>query len=69
LIVFQAEGEVLVAQKEFNQQAELVRVQLEVLMVARDRHVEHLRDFVQAQTTYYARCSQLMQDLGKDLEK
>lgn len=55
------------AQAEFNQQGEITKVQLEVLMASRDRLVENLKSFVQAQTTYFARCHQLMLDLNKDL--
>ncbi|CAG7826324.1 unnamed protein product, partial [Allacma fusca] len=68
ILIQQAEREVLEAQKEFNQQAEIVRVQLDIVMVSRDRHIEHLKSLISAQTTYYARCHQLMLDLGRELE-
>ncbi|XP_021945184.1 endophilin-B1-like [Folsomia candida] len=67
VLIQQAEQEVIQAQAEFNQQGEITKVQLEVLMASRDRLVENLKSFVQAQTTYFARCHQLMLDLNKDL--
>lgn len=64
----QAEREVIDAQKEFNSQTEICKVQMEIVMAARDRHVENLKSFVQAQTTYFARCHQVMLDLNRELD-
>lgn len=66
--VFQAEREVIQAQTDFNQQSESTKIQLEILLAARDRHLENLKSFVQSQTTYFARCNQLMLELNKELQ-
>ncbi|CAL8089999.1 unnamed protein product [Orchesella dallaii] len=68
VMIQQAEREVIAAQSEFNSQTEICKVQMEILMAARDRHIENLKSFVQAQTTYFARCHQLMLDLNRELD-
>ena len=57
----------IAAQTEFNQQANIVRAELEIMLTARDRLVESLKALVAAKTNYYERCHQLMIDLNRDL--
>jgi endophilin-B len=67
MLILQAEREVISAQSEFTQQADVVRAQLDLVILGRDRHVEHLKALVAAQTAYYERCNQLMADLNREL--
>ena len=67
--ISQAERDVVTAEQEFKQQGEVVKSHLEIMLAARDRHVENLKQMVSAQTVYYEHCHQLMLLLSRDLEK
>ncbi|MFT7808239.1 endophilin-B1-like isoform X1 [Arapaima gigas] len=62
-----SEAELRLAQNNFNQQVENVRLLLEGVSNTHAHHLHCLKDFVEAQTMYYARCNQYMLDLQKQL--
>ncbi|KAJ8270331.1 hypothetical protein GJAV_G00113100 [Gymnothorax javanicus] len=62
-----AERELMVAQSQFDQQAEITRLLLEGISTTHAHHLRCLNEFVDAQATYYERCYQYMIDLQKQL--
>ncbi|XP_030642393.1 endophilin-B2b isoform X4 [Chanos chanos] len=64
-----AEHELRVAQTEFDRQAEVTRLLLEGISSTHVNHLRCLREFVEAQTVYYAQCQQFMQELQKELSR
>ncbi|XP_030642391.1 endophilin-B2b isoform X2 [Chanos chanos] len=67
--VDKAEHELRVAQTEFDRQAEVTRLLLEGISSTHVNHLRCLREFVEAQTVYYAQCQQFMQELQKELSR
>ncbi|CAI5454283.1 unnamed protein product [Caenorhabditis angaria] len=65
--VEQAEADVRVAQAEFDKQAEITKLLLEGIQTAHNNQLKCLRDFVEAQMSFYAQAHQLMADLQREL--
>ncbi|XP_018608691.1 endophilin-B1b isoform X1 [Scleropages formosus] len=65
--VVEAEAELRSAQNNFNQQVENTRLLLEGVSNTHSHHLHCLKDFVDAQSAYYARCNQFTVDLQKQL--
>ncbi|KAJ8274429.1 hypothetical protein COCON_G00090540 [Conger conger] len=63
----QAETELRVAQREFDQQAETTRLLLQGISTTHANHLRCLHEFVEAQAAHYTRCCQYMLDLQKQL--
>uniref|UniRef100_A0A8C5R5A9 Endophilin-B1 n=1 Tax=Leptobrachium leishanense TaxID=445787 RepID=A0A8C5R5A9_9ANUR len=62
-----SEQELRITQSEFDRQAEITRLLLEGISSTHAHHLRCLNDFVEAQMTYFAQCSQYMLDLQKQL--
>uniref|UniRef100_A0A8C5RA21 Endophilin-B1 n=1 Tax=Leptobrachium leishanense TaxID=445787 RepID=A0A8C5RA21_9ANUR len=65
--VTKSEQELRITQSEFDRQAEITRLLLEGISSTHAHHLRCLNDFVEAQMTYFAQCSQYMLDLQKQL--
>ncbi|CAD6185389.1 unnamed protein product [Caenorhabditis auriculariae] len=65
--VEQAEADLRVAQAEFDKQAEITKLLLEGIQTAHNNQFKCLRDFVEAQMSFYAQAHQLMADLQREL--
>ncbi|XP_043913887.1 endophilin-B2 isoform X2 [Protopterus annectens] len=65
--VEKAEHELRVAQTEFDRQAEVTRLLLEGISSTHMNHLRCLKEFAEAQATYYAQCYQYTLDLQKQL--
>uniref|UniRef100_A0A3B3ZH50 Uncharacterized protein n=1 Tax=Periophthalmus magnuspinnatus TaxID=409849 RepID=A0A3B3ZH50_9GOBI len=63
----QAEHELRVAQTEFDRQAEVTRLLLEGISSTHLNHLRCLKDFAEAQATYYAQCHHYMHELQREL--
>jgi len=63
----QAENELRICQAEFDRQAEITKLLMEGLSQTQTNHLTHLKDFVQAQVTYYAEANAAMQELNNEL--
>uniref|UniRef100_A0A8C6TLD9 SH3-domain GRB2-like endophilin B2b n=1 Tax=Neogobius melanostomus TaxID=47308 RepID=A0A8C6TLD9_9GOBI len=64
-----AEHELRVAQTEFDRQAEVTRLLLEGISSTHLNHLRCLKDFAEAQATYYAQCHHYMHELQRELNK
>ncbi|XP_032829104.1 endophilin-B1-like isoform X3 [Petromyzon marinus] len=62
-----AEQELRVTQTEFDRQAEITRLLLEGIGSTHANHHRALKEFVEAQAAYYAKCYQSMVELQKEL--
>ncbi|CAI2356996.1 unnamed protein product [Caenorhabditis sp. 36 PRJEB53466] len=62
-----AEADVRVAQAEFDKQSEITKLLLEGIQTAHNNQLKCLRDFVEAQMSFYAQAHQLMADLQREL--
>ncbi|CCQ25695.1 SH3 domain-containing GRB2-like protein B1 [Caenorhabditis elegans] len=62
-----AEADVRVAQAEFDKQSEITKLLLEGIQTAHNNQLKCLRDFVEAQMSFYAQSHQLMADLQREL--
>ncbi|XP_011671846.1 endophilin-B1 isoform X2 [Strongylocentrotus purpuratus] len=62
-----AEAELRKAQADFDRQYEITTLLLEGITSAHSTHLERLKDFVEAEQTYYAQCSQTMTELQQQL--
>ncbi|PAV71908.1 hypothetical protein WR25_21503 isoform K [Diploscapter pachys] len=62
-----AEADVRVAQAEFDKQAEITKLLLEGIQTAHNNQLKCIRDFVEAQMSFYAQAHQLMADLQREL--
>uniref|UniRef100_A0A914X1U7 BAR domain-containing protein n=1 Tax=Plectus sambesii TaxID=2011161 RepID=A0A914X1U7_9BILA len=62
-----AEADLRVAQAEFDKQAEITKLLLEGIQTAHNNQLKCLRDFVEAQMTFYAQSHQHMADLQREL--
>ncbi|XP_029025447.1 endophilin-B2-like isoform X2 [Betta splendens] len=67
--VDKAEHELRVAQTEFDRQAEVTRLLLEGISSTHLNHLHCLRDFADAQATYYAQCHHYTQELQRELSR
>ncbi|XP_023678020.1 endophilin-B1b isoform X3 [Paramormyrops kingsleyae] len=65
--VVQAEAQLRKTQDDFDRQAEITRLLLEGISSTQENHLSCLKDFVEAQTAYYAQCHQYMVDIKKQL--
>jgi len=65
--VEQADADVRIAQSEFDKQAEILKLLLQGIESAHVNHLRYLRDFAEAQMTFYAQAHQHMADLQRDL--
>ncbi|XP_032829102.1 endophilin-B1-like isoform X1 [Petromyzon marinus] len=65
--VARAEQELRVTQTEFDRQAEITRLLLEGIGSTHANHHRALKEFVEAQAAYYAKCYQSMVELQKEL--
>ncbi|GMT05104.1 hypothetical protein PENTCL1PPCAC_27278, partial [Pristionchus entomophagus] len=66
-VVSQAEAEVRVAQAEFDKQSEITKLLLEGIQTAHNNQLKCIRDFVEAQLSFYAQAHQSLADLQRDL--
>lgn len=66
---FQAERDLRVAQSEFDRQAEITKLLLEGITTSQSSHLRHLHAFVESQVRYYTQCSDLMNNLQRELER
>ncbi|XP_055087774.1 endophilin-B2-like isoform X3 [Periophthalmus magnuspinnatus] len=64
-----AEHELRVAQTEFDRQAEVTTLLLEGISSTHLNHLRCLKDFAEAQATYYAQCHHYMHELQRELNK
>lgn len=64
-----AEHELRVAQTEFDRQAEVTRLLLEGISSTHLNHLRCLKDFAEAQATYYAQCHHYMHELQRELNR
>uniref|UniRef100_A0A3B3R9P5 SH3-domain GRB2-like endophilin B1b n=1 Tax=Paramormyrops kingsleyae TaxID=1676925 RepID=A0A3B3R9P5_9TELE len=62
-----AEAQLRKTQDDFDRQAEITRLLLEGISSTQENHLSCLKDFVEAQTAYYAQCHQYMVDIKKQL--
>lgn len=67
--VDKAEHELRVAQTEFDRQAEVTRLLLEGISSTHLNHLRCLKDFAEAQATYYAQCHHYMHELQRELNR
>ncbi|PAV71924.1 hypothetical protein WR25_21503 isoform Q [Diploscapter pachys] len=67
ITIEQAEADVRVAQAEFDKQAEITKLLLEGIQTAHNNQLKCIRDFVEAQMSFYAQAHQLMADLQREL--
>uniref|UniRef100_A0A1I7RWR3 BAR domain-containing protein n=1 Tax=Bursaphelenchus xylophilus TaxID=6326 RepID=A0A1I7RWR3_BURXY len=63
----QAEADLRVAQSEFDKQCEITKLLLEGIQTAHNNQLKCIRDFVDAQTSFYAQAHQQMVDLQREL--
>lgn len=64
-----AEAELRVAQTEFDRQYEITKLLLEGISTAHSTHLERLKDFVDAQQTYYSKCNEVISELQRQMGK
>lgn len=69
VVCVQAEHELRVAQTEFDRQAEVTRLLLEGISSTHLNHLRCLKDFAEAQATYYAQCHHYMHELQRELNR
>ena len=62
-----AEADLRVAQAEFDKQVEITKLLLEGIQTAHNNQLKNLRDFVEAQMSFYAQAHQHMTDLQREL--
>ncbi|KAI6231682.1 hypothetical protein M3Y95_00407500 [Aphelenchoides besseyi] len=67
LSIEQAEADLRVAQAEFDKQIEITKLLLEGIQTAHNNQLKCLRDFVDAQMSFYAQAHQHMADLQREL--
>ncbi|XP_077593116.1 endophilin-B2-like isoform X4 [Stigmatopora nigra] len=67
--VDKAEHELRMAQTEFDRQGEVTRLLLEGIGSTHLNHQRCLRDFAEAQATYYAQCHHYMHELQRELNR
>ncbi|VDD93220.1 unnamed protein product [Enterobius vermicularis] len=63
----QAEADLRIAQAEFDKQAEITKLLLEGIQTAHNNQLRCLRDFVEAQMSFYAQAHLHMADLQREL--
>ncbi|KAH7708445.1 Endophilin-related protein 1 b [Aphelenchoides avenae] len=62
-----AEADLRVSQAEFDKQVEITKLLLEGIQTAHNNQLKHLRDFVDAQMSFFAQAHQQMADLAREL--
>ncbi|XP_071821002.1 endophilin-B1-like isoform X4 [Apostichopus japonicus] len=62
-----AEAELRVAQTDFDRQYEITKLLLEGITTAHSSHLERLKEFIEAQQSYYSQCNQLCSDLQRQM--
>ncbi|KAM8713601.1 hypothetical protein ACLKA7_013853 [Drosophila subpalustris] len=65
----QAERDLRVAQAEFDRQSEITKLLLDGISTSQASHLRHLHAFIQTQVRYYKQCSDVMDQLQRDLAK
>ncbi|KAL7738362.1 hypothetical protein ACLKA6_006682 [Drosophila palustris] len=63
----QAERDLRVAQAEFDRQSEITKLLLDGISTSQASHLRHLHAFIQTQVRYYKQCSDVMDQLQRDL--
>ncbi|KAJ8039571.1 Endophilin-B1 [Holothuria leucospilota] len=66
-VIRTAEAELRVAQTEFDRQYEITKLLLEGISTAHSTHLERLKDFVDAQQTYYSKCNEVISELQRQM--
>ncbi|TKR81002.1 hypothetical protein L596_014954 [Steinernema carpocapsae] len=67
LTIEQAEADLRVAQTEFDKQVEITKLLLEGIQTAHNNQLKCIRDFVEAQMSFFAMAHQHMADLQREL--
>uniref|UniRef100_A0A1I7Z821 BAR domain-containing protein n=1 Tax=Steinernema glaseri TaxID=37863 RepID=A0A1I7Z821_9BILA len=67
LTIEQAEADLRVAQTEFDKQVEITKLLLEGIQTAHNNQMKCLRDFVEAQMSFFASAHQHLADLQREL--
>uniref|UniRef100_A0A0N5A872 BAR domain-containing protein n=1 Tax=Syphacia muris TaxID=451379 RepID=A0A0N5A872_9BILA len=67
VIIEQAEADLRIAQAEFDKQAEITKLLLEGIQTAHNNQLKCLRDFVEAQMSFYSQAHLHMADLQREL--
>lgn len=65
----QAERDLRVAQAEFDRQSEITKLLLDGISTSQASHLRHLHAFIQTQVRYYKQCSDVMDQLQRELAK
>ena len=65
----QAEREMRVTQAEFDRQSEITKLLLDGIGTSQASHLRHLHAFVQTQVRYYKQCTDVMNNLQRELSK
>ncbi|XP_075167683.1 SH3 domain containing GRB2 like, endophilin-B isoform X2 [Haematobia irritans] len=68
-VLEQAERDLRVAQSEFDRQSEITKSLLEGISTSQASHLRHLHAFVETQVRYYKQCTDVMNQLQKELAK
>ncbi|XP_013099987.1 endophilin-B1 isoform X3 [Stomoxys calcitrans] len=68
-VLEQAERDLRVAQSEFDRQSEITKSLLEGIETSQASHLRHLHAFVETQVRYYKQCTDVMNQLQKELAK
>ncbi|XP_013099985.1 endophilin-B1 isoform X1 [Stomoxys calcitrans] len=66
-VLEQAERDLRVAQSEFDRQSEITKSLLEGIETSQASHLRHLHAFVETQVRYYKQCTDVMNQLQKEL--
>ncbi|XP_075167682.1 SH3 domain containing GRB2 like, endophilin-B isoform X1 [Haematobia irritans] len=66
-VLEQAERDLRVAQSEFDRQSEITKSLLEGISTSQASHLRHLHAFVETQVRYYKQCTDVMNQLQKEL--
>ncbi|XP_034480149.1 endophilin-B1 isoform X4 [Drosophila innubila] len=64
-----AERDLRVAQAEFDRQSEITKLLLDGISTSQASHLRHLHAFIQTQVRYYKQCSDVMDQLQRELAK
>ncbi|XP_030377450.1 endophilin-B1 isoform X8 [Scaptodrosophila lebanonensis] len=64
-----AERDLRVAQAEFDRQSEITKLLLDGISTSQASHLRHLHAFIQTQVRYYKQCTDVMDQLQRELAK
>ncbi|XP_037949837.1 endophilin-B1 isoform X3 [Teleopsis dalmanni] len=64
-----AERDLRVAQSEFDRQSEITKLLLEGISTSQASHLRHLHAFVETQVRYYKQCTDVMNNLQRELAR